>query len=429
LKNDLKRYRQSYTSSSEMPKYYQRINKEGEFKKDINFWSKEFPEIIFFHKGYDVLYEEQHEDLIDYCAPQYQRSMSVAPEWRKRVGIERNTRKSEDEYELDLLVFHDNILSALDINKMPYKFGKADAEMAFKKEDYPDHPDFVERSGATECGVIEETYKYVLQKLRPGERRVVFREACLVGIENVIERIHENHYIKERKFSDDYRLVVSNSPEPGYGQMFGVLRDEHQITTNKDDTPYHKVLFVECISKKQMLIGELNRIDKSSQRKKENGVCCICKEYLEMPFGNNPHPIRKRGKCCDECNYSKVLPTRMSLEGGSSKSHEITMKLITNWELKKLQRKLIAIMNTYPTYRLYHEQVEEDVGLNQLHYRTIELVEECGAHIELDFEKKSIRFAIDTEECDGCCGCGCDETKYQECGGEEGVNMCEDCFN
>jgi len=397
-----------------MPKQ-QSINKGGDYKKDINFWNKEFPEIIMFNKGYDILYEEQHEDLIDYCAPSFRKSMSCAPEWRKRVGIERNTRKSEDEYETDLLIFHDNLLMQMEKEKRPYRFGNKNDKMDFTQEDFPDHPAFVERSGATECGLVEETYKYALRNLRPGGRRAVFRECCLVGIENVIEYIHTNHYIHERKFSDDYRLVVSNSPEPGYGRMEGNLTDEHQINTNKDDTPYQKVLFVECISKKQMLIGELNRIDKQFQRKKENGVCCICKGYLEMPFGNNPNPIRKRGKCCEECNYSKVVPARMDNEGGGSKTHEITMKLITNWELKKLQRKINAIMTTYPTYRLYYEQVEEDAGLNQLHYRTIEIVEECGAHLKLDFDNRSVRLTIETdEECEECKACGCGESKEEE---------------
>jgi hypothetical protein len=286
--------------------------------------------------------------------------------------------------------------------------------MDFKKADFPDHPAFVERSGATECGVIEETYKYVLQKLRPGERRVVFREACLVGIKKVIENIHENYYINERKFSDDYKLMISNSPFPIYGNVEGILRDEPQITTNKDDTPYHKVLFVECVSKKQMLIGELDKADRMFRRRPELGTCCICKQHMETPFGNNPHPVRKRGKCCEECNTTKVIPARMSLEGGGSKTHEITMKLMTNWELKKLQVKVMDVMKVYPTYRLYHEQIEEDAGLHQLHYRTIEIVEECGAHLVLDFDERQIIFRINTEECDACKACGGGESKDDE---------------
>jgi hypothetical protein len=407
-----------------MPKQ-QSINNDGSYKKDNKFWEKDFPEIIFLLKGYDELYEEQHEDLVAYCAPSFQRAMSCAPEWRKRVGIERNTQKSEDEYETDLLLFHDNLLLQLEKEKRPYRFGNKNDKMDFTKEDFPDHPAFVERSGATECGVIEETYHYALKNLRPGGRRAVFRECVLKGIENVIERIHTNHYIQDRKFSDDYRLVVSNSPMPGYGQMKGILTDEHQINTNKDDTPYQKVLFVECISKKQMLIGELDKADRMFRRRPELGTCCICKQYMETPFGNCPHPIRKRGKCCEECNTTKVIPARMKFDGAApgSKTHEISMKLMTNWELKKLQVKVGDILKVYPTQRLYHEQIEEDAGLHQLHYRMCEIVGECGANFAIDFDAGNIIYGIDTEECDACreanCGCGEEDADEEEEEGEE----------
>tara|TARA_R100000808_G_C2127337_1_gene137322 strand:+ start:538 stop:732 length:195 start_codon:yes stop_codon:yes gene_type:complete len=40
--------------------------------------------------------------------------------------------------------------------------------------------------------------------------------------------------------------------------------------------------------------------------------CAICKrEFLE--FGNNPWPIKKKGRCCDKCNISKVIPARLLL--------------------------------------------------------------------------------------------------------------------
>ena len=395
-----------------MPKT-QVINKDGTMKKDLKFWEKDFPEIVFYQKGYEMLYEEQHEDLVDYTNFDLKYSMNDAPNWRKRVGIERNTQKSDTEYETDLLCFHDNLLSQMQRERCPYRFGNYKDEMDFKKEDFPDHPDFVERSGATEMGVIQETYKYVLQKLRPGERRVVFREACLPVIENVIEYIHTYHFINGRKFSDDYKLMISNSPVPIYGHVEGILRDEPQITTNKDDTPYHKVLFVECVSKKAELCAELDKANRMFRRRAELGTCCICKQHMETPFGNNPHPIRKRGKCCEECNTTKVIPARMSLEDrNDTETHKITMKLITNWELKQLQVKIRDIMKVYPCARLYHEQVEEDVGIHQLHYRMVEIVSECGAALEIDFDKGSIIFTIATDECDEC-ECGDCESKEE----------------
>lgn len=38
-------------------------------------------------------------------------------------------------------------------------------------------------------------------------------------------------------------------------------------------------------------------------------ICCICKEKY-WGFGNNPYPIRKKGRCCNKCN-SKVIVARL----------------------------------------------------------------------------------------------------------------------
>ncbi len=47
-----------------------------------------------------------------------------------------------------------------------------------------------------------------------------------------------------------------------------------------------------------------------SKREEKKYICCICK----MPFtgyGNNPDPVKKRGRCCDSCNAEKVIPARI----------------------------------------------------------------------------------------------------------------------
>ncbi len=40
-------------------------------------------------------------------------------------------------------------------------------------------------------------------------------------------------------------------------------------------------------------------------------VCCLCKTKDTVGYGNNPSPFKNKGKCCDECNLTKVLPARM----------------------------------------------------------------------------------------------------------------------
>lgn len=42
--------------------------------------------------------------------------------------------------------------------------------------------------------------------------------------------------------------------------------------------------------------------------------CCICNKEIEIRGtwnkGNNAQPL-KDGKCCDVCNYKKVIPARL----------------------------------------------------------------------------------------------------------------------
>jgi len=37
--------------------------------------------------------------------------------------------------------------------------------------------------------------------------------------------------------------------------------------------------------------------------------CCICKKDAGK-FGNNALPI-KDGRCCDKCNFIKIIPARL----------------------------------------------------------------------------------------------------------------------
>lgn len=38
--------------------------------------------------------------------------------------------------------------------------------------------------------------------------------------------------------------------------------------------------------------------------------CCICgKDFIG--YGNNPAPVKDKGRCCDDCNIHIVIPTRV----------------------------------------------------------------------------------------------------------------------
>ena len=40
--------------------------------------------------------------------------------------------------------------------------------------------------------------------------------------------------------------------------------------------------------------------------------CCICGKYING-YGNNPYPINndENARCCDDCNFNKVIPARI----------------------------------------------------------------------------------------------------------------------
>lgn len=59
--------------------------------------------------------------------------------------------------------------------------------------------------------------------------------------------------------------------------------------------------------------------------------CCICGLYF-TGFGNNPAPVKNKGRCCDTCNNTIVIPTRIMMvtqdkngekaNEGANKKHE-----------------------------------------------------------------------------------------------------------
>lgn len=47
-----------------------------------------------------------------------------------------------------------------------------------------------------------------------------------------------------------------------------------------------------------------------SCEEKRTYECCLCGKRFSG-YGNNPYPIKKEGRCCDECNSSLVIPVRI----------------------------------------------------------------------------------------------------------------------
>lgn len=65
---------------------------------------------------------------------------------------------------------------------------------------------------------------------------------------------------------------------------------------------------LEELKDKNTVLFEMNMIfDDFKKNIKENyqEKCCICGKPIEG-FGNNPYPIKKEGKCCDDCNLGVI---------------------------------------------------------------------------------------------------------------------------
>ena len=55
---------------------------------------------------------------------------------------------------------------------------------------------------------------------------------------------------------------------------------------------------------------ELQRLKRTN--KVEMYKCVICGETNEG-YGNNPDPVKKEGRCCNDCDNNKVIPARIIL--------------------------------------------------------------------------------------------------------------------
>lgn len=54
------------------------------------------------------------------------------------------------------------------------------------------------------------------------------------------------------------------------------------------------------------------KVEKQEQRQLPTHICCLCNISF-TGYGNNPDPLNEgKGRCCDQCNQSKVIPARTS---------------------------------------------------------------------------------------------------------------------
>ena len=124
-------------------------------------------------------------------------------------------------------------------------------------------------------------------------------------------------------------------------------------------------------------------IDEYYAPKEDCGNCCLCKGLLSNKWGNNPAPLRKRGKCCDKCNADKVIPTRMGCIDGNARFGG--KSILGTHEEQILEKKLFLLM--------WEEMWEQDYEpFNKIKREYRDLVFARGMFPHIDWRKKSISF-------------------------------------
>lgn len=75
------------------------------------------------------------------------------------------------------------------------------------------------------------------------------------------------------------------------------------------------------MSLEQVVLWLDNEEDQALVDDQEKGVCCLCGKRYEH-CGNNPYPLCDEddytSRCCDTCNWTKVIPARLQKREGTA---------------------------------------------------------------------------------------------------------------
>jgi hypothetical protein len=105
--------------------------------------------------------------------------------------------------------------------------------------------------------------------------------------------------------------------------------------------------------------------------KKQHRKCVICGAEIKG-WGNNPSPIKSEGLCCDECNDTIVIPTRIALNilerdgglliktDGECLSYKPEGETYT---LDELQQAVGGLIDFYPYNSRKYDIIIDDEGL------------------------------------------------------------------
>lgn len=218
------------------------------------FWEQEFPEIVFVAIGFpsEPLSEEYYDE--GYVKSSYH---------YKDGGVYQKPDRTDREMLSKILVFYDELYAEMEKRDCPYKSGKSDDEMIIKKEDFPDHPCLVERSGSTSSYVLLRLYMALLEQLECGHSRLPVWGAEVDPVRGLIDSMNAgSKYMRDGKvFGDQYKYVMRDSDtKPLYGHMDGEVES--------DTTPDQEIYYIECISK----IEEKKAVEQKKEEEMEKAT-------------------------------------------------------------------------------------------------------------------------------------------------------------
>ena len=143
----------------------------------------------------------------------------------------------------------------------------------------------------------------------------------------IIAMLHDACKIDAYWLNPDYKVWERNENHPdGHGDLslrvaeqLGIeLTDEEkacirwhmgafdqQINWDKFTEAIHQYPNVLWTHVADMIAAHVDELYKDVPR------CCICGEPLG-DYGNNPWPVKEEGECCGYCNFTVVLPARLS---------------------------------------------------------------------------------------------------------------------
>ena len=116
----------------------------------------------------------------------------------------------------------------------------------------------------------------------------------------------KDHFEKDKTYSyNEIKDIVTCAQAHWANQIIEGAKKANKKLSTKEE--------LDIVMKSAIMMADLDTIlfQEDKNEKKENPICCICGNKCENAWGNNPYPVKEEGRCCDNCNTTKVIPARL----------------------------------------------------------------------------------------------------------------------